>query len=55
MGSIGAHRVLFASDAPMTYLNLELEKLDLLTLGPRERSDILGGNLSRLLRLPAVE
>ena len=49
--AIGVERVVFASDAPFTNLELEVGKLDRMTVGPEARAAILGGNLARLLHL----
>lgn len=49
---VGAERVLFASDTPLTNLALELEKLTQLRAGPAVLPAILGDNLARLMRWP---
>jgi predicted TIM-barrel fold metal-dependent hydrolase len=46
----GAGKVLFGSDGPWLHPGLELHKIRLLGLPPREESLILGGNALRLLR-----
>jgi predicted TIM-barrel fold metal-dependent hydrolase len=47
----GAHKVLFGSDGPWLHPGLELYKVRLLRLPPREEALILGGNAARLIRL----
>jgi predicted TIM-barrel fold metal-dependent hydrolase len=47
--TIGAERVLFASDAPMTHLPLEVEKLELIPVNAEAREAIMGGTIARLL------
>lgn len=49
--AIGPGRLLFASDAPFTNLELELGKLELIPEWPAMRGAVLGANLARLLRL----
>jgi predicted TIM-barrel fold metal-dependent hydrolase len=49
--AIGPGRLLFASDAPFTNLELELGKLELIPEWPAMREAVLGANLARLLRL----
>jgi predicted TIM-barrel fold metal-dependent hydrolase len=46
----GAHKVLFGSDGPWLHPGVELHKIRLLGLPPREAALILGGNAARLLR-----
>lgn len=45
----GAAKLIFGSDGPWLHPGLELHKIRLLGLPPREESAILGGNLLRLL------
>src|SRR5262245_47922100 len=47
---VGAHKLLFGSDGPWLHPGVELHKIRLLRLPPREQSLILGGNALRLLR-----
>jgi hypothetical protein len=44
----GAHKVLFGSDGPWLHPALELQKIRLLRLPPKQEALILGGNLLRL-------
>jgi predicted TIM-barrel fold metal-dependent hydrolase len=46
----GAHKILFGSDGPWLHPGLELHKIRLLNLPPKQESLVLGGNLVRLLR-----
>ncbi len=46
----GAHKVLFGSDGPWLHPALELSKIRLLKLPPKEEALILGRNLLRLLK-----
>ncbi len=50
----GARKVLFGSDGPWLHPGLELEKIRLLGLPAAEQALILGGNVSRLLRLDTM-
>jgi predicted TIM-barrel fold metal-dependent hydrolase len=45
----GAHKVLFGSDGPWLHPGVEIHKIRLLRLPPKERALILGGNALRLL------
>ena len=45
----GAHKVLFGSDGPWLHPGVELEKIRLLGLGPRDEALVLGQNLLRLI------
>ena len=45
----GAHKLLFGSDGPWLHPALELHKIRLLGLPPRDEALVLGGNLMRLL------
>jgi predicted TIM-barrel fold metal-dependent hydrolase len=45
----GAHKVLFGSDGPWLHPGLELEKVRLLKLPPRDERLIMGGNFLRLI------
>lgn len=45
----GAHKVLFGSDGPWLHPGLELCKIRLLHLPPRDEVFVLGGNLLRLI------
>jgi uncharacterized protein len=46
----GAHKVLFGSDGPWLHPGLELHKIRLLGLPPKQETLILGNNLLRLLQ-----
>jgi len=46
----GARKVLFGSDGPWLHPGLELHKIRLLGLPPRQEALVLGGNIARLLR-----
>lgn len=46
----GAHKVLFGSDGPWLHPGVELYKIRLLGLPPKEEALVLGGNILRLLR-----
>ncbi len=46
----GPHKLLFGSDGPWLHPALELLKIRLLKLPPKQEALILGGNLSRLLK-----
>jgi uncharacterized protein len=50
----GAHKILFGSDGPWLHPAVELHKIRLLGLPPREEELILGGNIRRLLGTPRV-
>ncbi|HEX6639470.1 MAG TPA: amidohydrolase family protein [Thermoanaerobaculia bacterium] len=45
----GAQKILFGSDGPWFHPGLELHKIRLLGLEPRDEAKILGGNLLRLI------
>jgi predicted TIM-barrel fold metal-dependent hydrolase len=45
----GPHKVIFGSDGPWLHPGVEIEKIRLLGLPPREEALVLGGNASRLL------
>lgn len=45
----GPHKILFGSDGPWLHPGLELHKIRLLGLSPRDEAMILGGNIRRLL------
>lgn len=45
----GAHKLLFGSDGPWLHPAVELHKVRLLRLPPKENALVLGGNLCRLL------
>jgi hypothetical protein len=45
----GPHKVIFGSDGPWLHPGVEIEKIRLLGLPPREEALILGGNAYRLL------
>jgi uncharacterized protein len=45
----GAGKILFGSDGPWFHPGLELHKIRLLGLPPRDEAKILGGNLQRLI------
>jgi len=47
----GARKLLFGSDGPWLHPGLELHKIRLLKLPPREEALILAGNAQRLLRV----
>jgi predicted TIM-barrel fold metal-dependent hydrolase len=49
----GPRKLLFGSDGPWLHPGLELHKIRLLGLTPREEALVLGGNAMRLLRTPA--
>ncbi len=49
----GSGRLLFGSDYPFGSPPAELRKLQALGLAPQERDAVLGGNLLKLLHLPA--
>jgi uncharacterized protein len=46
----GAQKILFGSDGPWLHPGLELHKIRLLGLSPKQEQLVLGGNLIRLLR-----
>jgi hypothetical protein len=46
----GAHKLLFGSDGPWLHPALELHKIRLLGLPPKQEALVLGGNLLRLLQ-----
>lgn len=46
----GARKVLFGSDGPWLHPGLELHKVRLLGLRPEQQSQVLGGNITRLIR-----
>jgi hypothetical protein len=46
----GSHKVLFGSDGPWLHPALELQKIRLLNLPPKDEALVLGGNLLRLIR-----
>jgi len=47
--AVGPERVVFASDVPMTHLQLEVEKLDLVPMDPKARDAVMGGTVARIL------
>jgi predicted TIM-barrel fold metal-dependent hydrolase len=55
MARDGAHKVIFGSDGPWLHPGLELQKIKLLRLPPKQESLILGGNVLRLLRRARVD
>ena len=46
----GAHKVLFGSDGPWLHPGLELHKIRLLGLPPKEEALVLGKNLTQLVK-----
>jgi len=46
----GARKILFGSDGPWLHPGLELHKIRLLALAPRDEALVLGRNIQRLLR-----
>jgi predicted TIM-barrel fold metal-dependent hydrolase len=46
----GSHKLLFGSDGPWLHPGLELHKIRLLGLPPKDEALILGGNAQRLMR-----
>jgi len=50
----GPRKLIFGSDGPQLHPGVELEKIRLLGLGPRDESMVLGGNLMLLLRMRRV-
>lgn len=48
---IGVRRVLFGSDQPAGHPKVELKKIEVLKLPPRDNELVLGGNIARLLGL----
>lgn len=46
----GPRKLLFGSDGPWLHPGVEITKIRLLGLGPREEAMVLGGNALRLLR-----
>jgi len=48
---VGSERVLFGSDIPFGTMKDELRKVLSLQIGDREKENILGGNLKRLIKL----
>ncbi|MGD0891603.1 MAG: amidohydrolase family protein [Terracidiphilus sp.] len=51
----GAHKILFGSDGPWLHPGLELHKIRLLNLPPKQEALVLGGNLIRLIRNVRLE
>lgn len=51
----GAHKLIFGVDGPWLHPGVELHKIRLLRLPPREEALILGGNLLRLLKREVFE
>jgi predicted TIM-barrel fold metal-dependent hydrolase len=51
----GPHKVLFGSDGPWLHPGLELHKIRLLRLAPRQEALVLGGNALRLIRRAGLE
>jgi predicted TIM-barrel fold metal-dependent hydrolase len=49
--TIGAHRVVYGSDAPSIHPLPEIQRVRLAGLSPEEETLVLGGNISRLLKL----
>jgi hypothetical protein len=49
----GARKVLFGSDGPWLHPGVELHKIRLLGLPPKQEALVLGGNIIRLLRAVA--
>lgn len=45
----GAHKIIFGSDGPFLHPALELEKIRLLRLSPRDEAMVLGTNMVRLM------
>lgn len=48
---VGSERILFGSDIPFGTMKSELRKVLSLQIGDREKENILGGNLKRLIKL----
>lgn len=46
----GAGKLIFGSDGPQLHPGVELRKIQLLGLPPRQRAQVLGGTIERLLR-----
>jgi predicted TIM-barrel fold metal-dependent hydrolase len=46
----GPHKILFGSDGPWLHPAVELHKIRMLGLSPRDEALVLGGNLTRLIR-----
>lgn len=51
----GPHKIIFGSDGPWLHPGVEIEKIRLLGLPPREEALILGGNAVRLLTGVRIE
>ena len=51
----GARKLIFGSDGPWLHPGVELYKIRVLGLAPREEALILGGNIARLIRLPRAQ
>jgi predicted TIM-barrel fold metal-dependent hydrolase len=49
--AIGPERMVFASDAPVANLRLEVEKLDHVPVDSQARAALMGGTIARLLRM----
>lgn len=47
----GSSKVIFGSEFPLSHPSIELQKIMLLDVSDRERSDILAGNIKKLLKL----
>ena len=48
---VGSSKVIFGSEYPLSHPAIELQKIMMLDVSDRERTDILAGNIKNLLKL----